>query len=46
MAEKTVLVSPDGKQEWSPEDAAQETNLRARGWTTKAAKPAAKTETK
>lgn len=47
MAEqKTVLVSPDGKREWTPEDAMQETNLRARGWTPKAAKAAAKTDSK
>lgn len=40
MAEKqTVLVSPDGKREWTPEDAVQATNLRAQGW---AEKPAAK----
>lgn len=41
MAEhNTVLVSPDGKTEWTPEDAAQATNLRARGWTPKATKAA------
>lgn len=46
MAEKTktparpaadVLVSPDGSREWAPEDPAQATNLRARGWKPKAA---------
>lgn len=30
-----TLVSPDGKREWTPEDATQATNLRARGWTAK-----------
>ncbi|MGY4543258.1 hypothetical protein ACVWY0_003191 [Arthrobacter sp. UYNi723] len=30
-----VLVSPEGNREWTPEDAAQATNLRARGWTPK-----------
>lgn len=38
-----TLVSPEG-QEWTAEDAVQETNLRARGWTDKPApksKPAA-----
>ena len=49
--ELTALVSPDGKREWTPEDAAQATNLRARGWTVKPAedaeptKPAAKAGT-
>lgn len=44
MAEqKTVLVSPDGKREWIPEDAVQATNLRAQGW---ADKPATKTASK
>lgn len=44
MAEKqAVLVSPDGKREWTPEDAVQATNLRARGWAPKAEKPAPKT---
>jgi len=43
--EKT-LVAPDGKSEWTPEDAVQATNLRARGWTEKAAeKPANKAAT-
>jgi len=43
--EKT-LVAPDGKREWTPEDAVQATNLRARGWTEKAAeKPANKAAT-
>lgn len=42
MAEQkiNVLVSPDGKTEWTPEDATQATNLRARGWTPKANKSA------
>lgn len=31
-----VLVSPEGNREWTPEDAIQATNLRARGWTPKA----------
>jgi hypothetical protein len=36
MADKqTVLVSPDGKREWTPESRVQETNLRAQGWTPK-----------
>ena len=40
------LVSPDGEREWTPEDAVQATNLRARGWTEKAAeKPANKAAT-
>lgn len=44
MAEqKIVLVSPDGKREWTPESAAEAVNLRARGWSEK---PAAKTATK
>lgn len=39
MAEqKTALVSPNGEREWTPEDAEQETNLRARGWTPKSDK--------
>jgi len=39
MAEKqTVLVSPDGNREWTPEDAVQATNLRAKGWTPKSTK--------
>lgn len=47
---QTVLVHPDGKSEWTPEDATQATNLRARGWTPKAEeaepeKPAAKPST-
>ncbi|QIG57683.1 hypothetical protein PP357_gp13 [Arthrobacter phage Sarge] len=47
MAEKQdVLVSPDGKREWTPEDATQATNLRAKGWTPKANKSAPKTTTK
>lgn len=33
-----VLVSPEGDREWTPEDATQATNLRARGWTPKANK--------
>jgi hypothetical protein len=41
-----VLVSPEGDREWTPEDAAQATNLRARGWTPKATKSASKTTTK
>lgn len=44
MAEqKSVLVSPDGKREWTPENPTDATNLRARGWkpkaTTKTAAP-------
>lgn len=37
MAKKKLepLVSPDGKREWLPEDAAQATNLRAQGWAPK-----------
>jgi hypothetical protein len=43
MAESIpVLVSPDGKREWTPERAEQATNLRARGWTPKADKAASK----
>jgi hypothetical protein len=45
-AKQTVLVSPDGAREWTPEDAAQATNLRARGWTPKTDKSASKTTTK
>jgi hypothetical protein len=37
-----VLVSPDGKREWTPESAEQATNLRARGWAPKADKAATK----
>ena len=41
MAEKqTVHVSPDGKSEYTPDDATQAVNLRARGWTPKPAKAA------
>lgn len=29
---KVVLVSPDGKRQWTPEDKTQEVNLRNRGW--------------
>jgi len=47
--ELTALVSPDGKREWTPEDASQATDLRARGWVPKAdpepEKPAAKPAT-
>ena len=32
MARQT-LSSPDGKRTWTPVDATEETNLRARGWT-------------
>lgn len=43
MAEKTnaekTLVSPDGEREWTPEDAVQATNLRARGWSEKQPAP-------
>jgi hypothetical protein len=47
MAEQnTLLVSPDGKREWTPEDATQATNLRAKGWAPKADKSAPKTTTK
>ena len=35
-----VLVSADGEREWTPEDASQATNLRARGWTVKPAEDA------
>ena len=39
MAEqKTVLVSPDGKREWTTESPTEATNLRARGWKPKADK--------
>lgn len=39
MAEKQqTLASPDGKREWTPEDAKQATNLRAQGWKPKATK--------
>lgn len=41
---QTTLVSPDGAREWTPEDATQATNLRARGWTGKPA-PKAKAST-
>jgi hypothetical protein len=41
-----VLVSPDGAREWTPEDATQATNLRARGWTPKADKATAPKSTK
>lgn len=44
MAQQNVLVSPDGETEWTPEDATQATNLRARGWTVKAEKPAPKSD--
>ena len=43
MAAQQALISPDGKREWTPEDAAQATNLRARGWTPKADKATTKT---
>ena len=47
--QQPVLVSADGKREWTPEDAAQATNLRAAGWTVKPEpepeKPAAKPAT-
>jgi hypothetical protein len=49
MAEQntpTVLVSPDGDREWTPEDAEQATNLRARGWKPKADKAATAKTTK
>lgn len=47
MAEKQpVLVSPDGAREWTPEDATQATNLRARGWTPKETKASAPKSTK
>ena len=41
MAQQKTLVSADGKREWTPEDAVQETNLRAQGWTEKPAGKAA-----
>lgn len=44
--QQTVLVSPDGKSEWTPEDATQATNLRARGWTAKAEEPEVEPELK
>lgn len=45
MAEKQeVLVSPDGKREWTPEDATQATNLRAQGWTPKTTKTTSKSD--
>ena len=39
MATKKLetLVSSDGAREWLPETASQATNLRAQGWTSKAA---------
>lgn len=37
MAQNPVLVSADGTREWTPQDATEATNLRARGWTPKAA---------
>lgn len=38
MAKKqTELVSPDGKRTWTPEDATEAVNLRARGWSEKSA---------
>ena len=41
MAEKlTELVSPDGKRTWTPADSLEATNLKARGWVPKPAKPA------
>ena len=47
--QQPVLVSADGKREWTPESASQATNLRATGWTPKPApapeKPAAKPAT-
>lgn len=33
--QQPVLVSPNGQDEWTPEDAVQATNLKARGWTVK-----------
>lgn len=44
-AQNNILVSPDGKREWTPADAVEATNLRARGWSEKsAAKPTPKSE--
>ena len=40
MAAQKALVSPDGKREWTPQDATEAVNLKARGWTEKADKPA------
>lgn len=42
QTETVVLVSPEGDREWTPEDAAQETNLRAQGWTPKTDKKTSK----
>lgn len=45
MAEKqSVLVSPDGNREWTPEDAVQATNLRAQGWKPKDTKSTSKSD--
>ena len=38
---QTVLVSPDGDREWTPANAAEATNLKARGWSVKAQPKAA-----
>lgn len=32
MAAQKKLVSPDGKREWTPADATEAVNLKARGW--------------
>lgn len=41
MADSQVeLVSPDGRRAWVPADALEATNLKARGWAPKPAKPA------
>lgn len=42
-AKNPVLVSPDGKREWTPESPSDAVNLKARGWKVKAevAKPSA-----
>jgi hypothetical protein len=38
MAAEKVLVSPDGTREWTPQDASEAVNLKARGWREKTAK--------
>ncbi len=48
MAEnqKVVLVSPDGKREWTPENPAERTNLLAAGWGEKPSAKAPKSDNK
>lgn len=40
-----VMVHPASGQEWQPEDRAEVTNLKARGWRVKSAAPANKSAT-